>query len=89
VAGRLIAVGATSPLGRDLPGYTATILAWHRRLVARKWDYTARRRPGRPPIAAADKNLVLRMATENPPWGHRRVQGELVRLGHRIAASTV
>jgi putative transposase len=67
----------------------ATVLAWHRRLVSRKWDYTARRRPGRPPTATAIKKLVIRMATENPTWGHRRVQGELVRLGHRIAASTV
>jgi putative transposase len=67
----------------------ATILAWHRGLVSRKWDYTARRRPGRPPTAAAIKKLVIRMAAENPTWGHRRVQGELVRLGHRIAASTV
>jgi transposase len=67
----------------------ATILAWHRRLVSRKWDYTARRRPGRPPTAAAIKELVVRMAAENPTWGYRRVQGELVRLGHRIAASTV
>src|SRR3954466_7237906 len=67
----------------------ATILAWHRRLISRRWDYTARRRPGRPPTAAAIKNLVIRMATENPTWGHRRGQGELVRLGHRIAASTV
>jgi putative transposase len=71
------------------PVTPATILAWHRRLVSRKWDYTARRQPGRPPTAAAIKNLVVRMATENPTWGHRRVQGELVRLGHRIAASTV
>jgi len=53
----------------------ATILAWHRRLVARKWDYTARRRPGRPSTAAVIKDLVVRMATENPTWGHRRVQG--------------
>src|SRR5438270_6575553 len=67
----------------------ATVLAWHRRLVSRKWDYTARRRPGRPPTATAIKKLVIRMATENPTWGHRRVQGQLVRLGHRIAASTV
>jgi putative transposase len=67
----------------------ATLLAWHRRLVSRRWDYTARRRPGRPPTAAAIKKLIIRMATENPTWGHRRVQGELVRLGHRIAASTV
>jgi transposase InsO family protein len=67
----------------------ATLLAWHRRLVARKWDYTSRRRPGRPSTPAAIRKLVIRMATENPTWGHRRVQGELVRLGHRIASSTV
>jgi putative transposase len=67
----------------------ATILAWHRKLVSRKWDYTARRQPGRPPTATPIKNLVIRMARENPTWGHRRVQGELIRLGHRIAASTV
>jgi putative transposase len=67
----------------------ATLLTWHRRLVARKWDYTSRRRPGRPSTAAAIRKLVIRMATDNPTWGHRRVQGELVRLGHPIAASTV
>ncbi len=67
----------------------ATLLAWHRRLVTRKWDYTSRRRPGRSPTAAANRKLVIRIATENPTWGHRRVQGELVRLGHPIAASTV
>src|ERR1022692_994294 len=60
-----------------------------RRLVARKWDYTSRRRPGRPSTATAIRKLVIRMATENPMWGHRRVQGELVRLGHPIAASRV
>jgi putative transposase len=67
----------------------ATLLAWHRRLVARKWDYTNRRRPGRPSTAAAIRKLVIRMAIDNPTWGHRRVQGELVKLGHPIAASTV
>jgi putative transposase len=67
----------------------ATLLAWHRRLVSRKWDHTNRRHPGRPSTAAAIRKLVIRMATENPTWGHRRVQGELVRLGHPIAASTV
>ena len=67
----------------------ATLLAWHRRLVARKWYYTSRRRPGRPPTTAAISKLVIRMATDNPAWGQRRVQGELVRLGHPIAASTV
>jgi len=67
----------------------ATLLAWHRRLVTRKWDYTNRRRPGRPSTAAAIRKLVIRIATDNPAWGHRRVQGELVKLGHPIAASTV
>src|SRR5450755_652700 len=67
----------------------ATLLAWHRRLVSRKWDYTSRRRPGRPSTAAAIRQLVIRIAIENPMWGHRRVQGELIRLGHQIAASTV
>ena len=56
----------------------ATLLAWHRRLVARKWDYTSRRRPGRPSTTASIRKLVIRMATENPGWGHRRVQGELI-----------
>ena len=67
----------------------ATLLAWHRRLVARKWDYTSWRRPGRPSTTASIRTLVIRMATDNPGWGHRRVQGELVKLGHPIAASTV
>jgi transposase len=67
----------------------ATLLAWHRRLVTRKWDYTSRRRPGRPSTAAAIRKLVIRIATDNPTWGHRRVQGELVKFGHPIAASTV
>src|SRR5437763_5313809 len=71
------------------PVTPATILGWHRRLVSRQWDYTARRQPRRPPTATPIKNLVIRMATETPTWGHRHVQGELIRLGHRIAASTV
>jgi putative transposase len=71
------------------PVTSATILAWHRKLVARKGEYTVRHRPGRPPTTAAIKKLVIRMAMDNPTWGHRRVQGELIRLGHRIAASTV
>src|SRR5450755_1008045 len=87
-----------SALSRLIPGRRwgevfavtpATLLAWHRRLAARKWDYTNRRPPGRPSTAAAIRKLVIRMATDNPTWGYRRVQGELAKLGHRIAASTV
>ncbi len=71
------------------PVTPGTLLAWHRRFIARKWDYTAHRRTGRPPTRAAIKALVVRLARENSRWGHRRVRGELVRLGHRIAPSTV
>jgi transposase InsO family protein len=71
------------------PVTPATILRWHRDLVARKWTYTGRRRPGRPSTGTSVKTLILRMARENPAWGHRRIQGELARLGHAIAASTV
>ena len=71
------------------PVTPATVLRWHRDLVARKWDYTDRRRPGRPSSGISVKALVVRLARENPAWGHRRIQGELARLGHPIAASTV
>jgi len=71
------------------PVTPATILRWHRDLVARKRDYTGRRRPGRPSTHTSVKTLILRMARENPARGHRRIQGELARLGHAIAASAV
>ncbi|SFR28745.1 Integrase core domain-containing protein [Lentzea waywayandensis] len=71
------------------PVTPGTVLGWHRRFIAWKWDYSARRRIGRPPTRAAIKVLVLRLAKQNPRQGHRRIQGELARLGHPIAASTV
>lgn len=71
------------------PVTPGTLLAWHHRFVARKWDYSARRRTGRPPTRAATKSLVPQLAKENNRWGHRRIHGELTRLGHHIAPSTV
>ncbi|MEO3821351.1 helix-turn-helix domain-containing protein [Plantactinospora sp. B24E8] len=66
----------------------ATLLRWHRSLIARRWTYPRRRR-GRPPVTAEVRQLVLRLARDNPAWGCRRIQGELANLGYRLAASTV
>ena len=71
------------------PVTPATLMAWHRRLTARKYDTSKQRKPGRPPTALGIRRLVLRLARENPPWGHRRIQGELVKLGITVAPSTV
>jgi putative transposase len=65
-----------------------TLLRWHAQLVARRWTYP-RRQPGRPPVAQPIRSLVLRMARENPTGVYRRIQGELIGLGHQVATSTV
>src|ERR1035438_2688782 len=82
-------------LGRRLLAEVATIvtpetlLAWHRKLIANKYDGTAKRGPGRPRTAVDLEALVVRLAEENRDWGYRRIQGALSNLGHALARSTI
>ncbi|HWO92554.1 MAG TPA: hypothetical protein VNP53_11375, partial [Methylomirabilota bacterium] len=65
----------------------ATLLAWHRRLVTKRWTYAPR--AGRPPIRRQIRALVLRLARDNPRWGYQRIVGELKGLGFAVSAPTV
>ena len=64
-----------------------TVLRWHRRLITRTWTYP--HRTGRPPVSTEIATLIERLATENNTWGYQRIQGELLKLGHRGSASTI
>jgi transposase-like protein len=66
-----------------------TLLGWHRKLIAQKYDGTAQRAPGRLRTAAGIEALVVRMAEENRDWGYRRIEGALSNLGHELARSTI
>jgi putative transposase len=91
---RRLAVRAKA-LGRKLLAEVATLvtpdtlLTWHRKLIAQKYDGHDRRRPGRPRTLVQLESLVVRMAEENRTWGYRRIQGAMSNLGHKLARSTI
>jgi hypothetical protein len=66
-----------------------TLLRWHRQLVARKWNFSRSRRPGRPGVMQRISKLIVRMAQNNPSWGYTRIQGAMDNLGHRVGRGTV
>jgi putative transposase len=66
-----------------------TLLRWHRRLVAQKWNFADRRGPGRPGIMREIAALIVRMALDNCGWGYTRIQGALANLGHKVGRGTV
>ena len=71
------------------PVTPATLLVWHRKLAAKKYDTSERRKPGRPPTVRSIARLAVRLARENPLWGRRRIHGELTKLGVTVAPSTI
>ena len=66
-----------------------TILKWHRRLVAQKYNGSKHRKPGRPRIARALEDLIVRIASENPSWGYYRIEGQVKILGYNVSRTTI
>jgi transposase len=83
------AVGRKALLQLDTLVSPDTLMRWHRRLVAQKWDFSKRRGPGRPGIMREISRLIVRMAQENPGWGYTRIQGALANLSHKVGRGTV
>jgi putative transposase len=88
---RLFLAATSQLLGRANRSFFVrpdTLLGWHRQLVRRRWT-NAGRRPGRPAVSEEIRELVLRLARENPRWGYERIVGELAGVGVRVSATTV
>jgi putative transposase len=94
VGDRLILAALSRCVPREewarFPVRPETLLRWHRALVRRQWvAFGARRGPGRPPMAPQLEALIVRLARENPRWGYRRIQGELLKLGYAVSATAI
>jgi len=83
------AVGRKALLELDTIVSPDTLLRWHRRLIAQKWNFTHRRGPGRPGIMRHISELIVRMAHDNPSWGYIRIQGALGNLSHKVGRGTL
>lgn len=83
------AVGRKALLELDTIVSPDTLMRWHRRLVAQKWDFSRRRGPGRPGIMREISQLIVRMAVDNPGWGYTRIQGALENLNHKVGRGTI
>jgi len=83
------AVGRKALLELDTIVSPDTLSRWHRRLVAQKWNFAARRGPGRPGIMRHISALIVRMAEENPGWGYTHIQGALANLSHKVGRGTI
>ncbi len=66
-----------------------TVLRWHREIVRRKWTYGNTAKRGRPPTSAGTIDLIVRFARENHTWGYGKIQGELLKVGHRVSRATI
>ena len=90
-ADRAVLAALIQHLPRTLPAHRlvtpGTVPRWHRCLVRKKWAYP--NRTGRPPVSAEIVALIDRLATENNSWGYQQIQGELLKLGHRVSTSTI
>jgi putative transposase len=83
------AVGRRALLKLDTLVSPDTLMRWHRRLVAEKWNFAKRCSPGRPGIIQEIEELIVRMAQENPGWGYTRIQGALANLSHQVRRGTI
>src|SRR6202158_3748509 len=89
LARRAKAVGRKALLQLDTVVSPDTLMRWHRRLVAQKWNFTHRRGPGRPGIMCHIAELIVRMAQENPRWGYTCIPGALPNLSHKVRRGTI
>jgi len=71
------------------PMTPTTLLTWHRKLAAGKYDTSSRRKPGRPPAVSSITGIIVRLAKENPTWGYRRIHGDITKPGVTVAQSAV